>query len=308
MDNTNQPKLEQRYLSFLNKVFLVIHIGFLFLFTELGVTFMMYFNVISILFYLISPVLLKPSRIQLYIGLVALEILLHMSAATICVGLACNFQLCLFGVILFFFIAECILPNKKAKLLPVMVLSILYSVVIVTLYIIGNSTDPLYEIPVNQRKVLSVAIVIIVLLVIIASMLFLTRYMFSEEEKLTKKAEYDALTGLPNRFFMMNALQDIFAQNTMKLYYLAMIDIDNFKKINDTYGHNSGDDALKVLAMTIIRQVKKAVLNIAAGAEKNFCCSENAHRTEFQKEILKHCALRSAQTPSALRGKVSAIP
>ncbi|MFQ7713421.1 MAG: diguanylate cyclase [Agathobacter rectalis] len=46
-------------------------------------------------------------------------------------------------------------------------------------------------------------------------------------------------------------------------YFLAMIDIDDFKKINDSFGHNVGDDALKMLARTIV--------NKARGVELSYC-------------------------------------
>ena len=251
-------EIEYRYLSFINKVFLIIHVGFLLLFADLRITFMVYFNFGSILFYAAAFFLLKTSKMHLYVYLASLEILLHMSAATLCVGLVCNFQLCLFGVILFFFIMECIVPNKKATMSSIMILNTLYSVAIIALYVIGNQIEPFYPLSKRQTGVISVAIVVIVLLIIITCMMFLIRYMLNEEEKLTKKAEYDALTGLPNRFFMMNELQKIFRGNHLDDYYLAMIDIDNFKSINDTYGHNSGDDALKILAMTIMRQSQKS--------------------------------------------------
>ena len=204
---------------------------------------MVYFNLGSILFYTLAFFMLQKFKIHLYVYLASIEILLHMSAATLCVGLGCNFQLCLFGVILFFFIIECILPDKKKSITPVLILSSLYSVAIVALYVAGNRISPFYPLSLTETGILAVVIVIFVLLLIITSMLFLLRYMVHEEEKLTKKAEYDALTGIPNRFFMMDEIQKLFIENGQKDYYLAMIDIDNFKNINDTYGHTTGDDA-----------------------------------------------------------------
>ncbi|WP_164515194.1 GGDEF domain-containing protein [Paenibacillus lentus] len=56
----------------------------------------------------------------------------------------------------------------------------------------------------------------------------------------------DELTGLPSR----RALK----QDMMKLgmnYVIAMLDIDHFKKFNDTYGHDTGDEALKLVASVI---------------------------------------------------------
>lgn len=99
-DHSISEKIEYKYLSFINKVFLVVHIGFLLLFANLKINFMVYFNLGSILFthWLFYAAKFK---IHLYVYLASIEILLHMSAATLCVGLGCNFQLCLFGVILF---------------------------------------------------------------------------------------------------------------------------------------------------------------------------------------------------------------
>ena len=236
-DHSISEKIEYKYLSFINKVFLVVHIGFLLLFANLKINFMVYFNLGSILFYTLAFFMLQKFKIHLYVYLASIEILLHMSAATLCVGLGCNFQLCLFGVILFFFIIECILPDKKKSITPVLILSSLYSVAIVALYVAGNRISPFYPLSLTETGILAVVIVIFVLLLIITSMLFLLRYMVHEEEKLTKKAEYDALTGIPNRFFMMDEIQKLFIENGQKDYYLAMIDIDNFKNINDTYGH-----------------------------------------------------------------------
>ena len=56
-------------------------------------------------------------------------------------------------------------------------------------------------------------------------------------------AFYDELTSLPGR----RALVEDMAKLGMK-YTLAMIDIDHFKKFNDTYGHDTGDDVLKMVA------------------------------------------------------------
>ena len=56
-------------------------------------------------------------------------------------------------------------------------------------------------------------------------------------------AFYDELTSLPGR----RALVEDMAKLGMK-YSVAMIDIDHFKKFNDTYGHDTGDDVLKMVA------------------------------------------------------------
>lgn len=298
-DHSISEKIEYKYLSFINKVFLVVHIGFLLLFANLKINFMVYFNLGSILFYTLTFFLLQTSKMHLYVYLASIEILLHMSAATLCVGLGCNFQLCLFGVILFFFIIECILPDKKKSITPVLILSSLYSVAIVALYVAGNRISPFYPLSLTETGILAVVIVIFVLLLIITSMLFLIRYMVHEEEKLTKKAEYDALTGIPNRFFMMDEIQKLFIENGQKDYYLAMIDIDNFKNINDTYGHNTGDDALKILAKTIILQAQKHGFKYCRWGGEEFLLLGKCRSGEIPKDILEE--LRSAISSNCVR-------
>ena len=66
------------------------------------------------------------------------------------------------------------------------------------------------------------------------------------EKSLLQKAEYDALTGILNR----RAFDQICRNSVEQKEKIAMllIDMDNFKNINDTYGHSGGDIALKELA------------------------------------------------------------
>ncbi len=63
---------------------------------------------------------------------------------------------------------------------------------------------------------------------------------------LQKQAVTDELTGLPNRRSFMDTAENMFrADDKVSLFIL---DIDKFKKVNDTYGHDAGDEVLKALA------------------------------------------------------------
>lgn len=59
-------------------------------------------------------------------------------------------------------------------------------------------------------------------------------------------AEHDFLTGIPNRSRFMSDLNELFISKTPCT--VIMIDIDDFKKINDSMGHTAGDDALQQIA------------------------------------------------------------
>ena len=64
-----------------------------------------------------------------------------------------------------------------------------------------------------------------------------------------KEADYDRrrdfLTGLRNRQDMFELLQDVLSGKREKIRYMFMMDIDNFKMLNDHYGHTYGDECLK---------------------------------------------------------------
>jgi diguanylate cyclase (GGDEF)-like protein len=71
-------------------------------------------------------------------------------------------------------------------------------------------------------------------------------------------ATHDELTGLANRRYMMNLMKDHASRRARGgvPFYIAMVDLDHFKSVNDTYGHAVGDEVLRGFAkeaVTILR-------------------------------------------------------
>ncbi len=68
----------------------------------------------------------------------------------------------------------------------------------------------------------------------------------------------DPLTGLPNRalFFDRLARMLALARRQDRLLALMFLDLDGFKKVNDTYGHRAGDDLLKIVAQRLSSHVR----------------------------------------------------
>ena len=77
-------------------------------------------------------------------------------------------------------------------------------------------------------------------------------------EKLHKQAIYDGLTKVFNRREIMRILKEEFhrAQRTNQPLSIIMLDIDHFKKVNDTYGHPAGDEVLVEITSRIIKALR----------------------------------------------------
>jgi len=93
------------------------------------------------------------------------------------------------------------------------------------------------------------------------------------EEKtqaLEKLAVTDVMTGLYNRRYFNEASQSLFAlaQRTNEPFSVLMIDIDNFKRINDTYGHLKGDEVIRRLAEIIKNNVRHSDVACRYGGEE----------------------------------------
>lgn len=70
------------------------------------------------------------------------------------------------------------------------------------------------------------------------------------QKKLEFLAQYDQLTGLKNRTYVLDSLKGAIARAQRKKNYLTVmfIDLDSFKEINDTWGHDAGDQLLRCMA------------------------------------------------------------
>ncbi len=81
-----------------------------------------------------------------------------------------------------------------------------------------------------------------------------------EEEKILFKANYDHLTGLPNRTLFNDRLQRVVLEGRRGKTNVGMmfIDLDGFKAINDTLGHDAGDVLLKATAERLNKSVRES--------------------------------------------------
>ena len=93
--------------------------------------------------------------------------------------------------------------------------------------------------------------------IIILKLLLITHEKLRIEESL---ADTDLLTGLANRRFLLEQLEREYTRvrRTLEPLTIAFIDLDNFKYVNDTNGHEEGDELLKIVSATFIDNIRKS--------------------------------------------------
>jgi diguanylate cyclase (GGDEF)-like protein len=89
-------------------------------------------------------------------------------------------------------------------------------------------------------------------------------------DQLSYRAQYDGLTGLPNRTKLYETLEAGLARAARggELLGLLYIDLDGFKKINDTYGHDAGDEVLQEAARRMTLAVRRGDMVARIGGDE----------------------------------------
>jgi diguanylate cyclase (GGDEF)-like protein len=123
-----------------------------------------------------------------------------------------------------------------------------------------------------------------------------------QEEGSRNAALHDKLTTLPNRVLLSDRLEHGIAQAKRHRWILAVmfVDLDKFKCINDTYGHQAGDAVLQTVAMRLKRTTRKDDTISRFGGDEFLCVLTELHE---QNEIAMIAVkiLNAIQAPYDLR-------
>lgn len=114
--------------------------------------------------------------------------------------------------------------------------------------------DQLFKQTISQFNfnITLLAVILVLTLAAFGTVLyFLLRSVSRMQTKLQKLANYDRLTDLPNRRFLLDQLAEMTSPSNKKRvpFALYFIDMDNFKKVNDNAGHDAGDELLRHVAI-----------------------------------------------------------
>ncbi len=136
----------------------------------------------------------------------------------------------------------------------------------------------------------------------------------SYQQKLKHEGSTDELTGLANRR-VLNAEIDRYILNSQQFNnkYLVILDLDYFKQINDSYGHDVGDHVLKLLSEILIKHSRKGDVCTRSGGDEFILLLDdyttdqvNAWYTRISNDMLREILHYNAENELDIRFGVSA--
>ncbi|ARU55539.1 response regulator receiver-modulated signal transduction diguanylate cyclase [Oleiphilus messinensis] len=107
--------------------------------------------------------------------------------------------------------------------------------------------------------------------------------------ELQQKASEDALTGLPNRSALFERIE-VLISNTDRAetkLAIALLDLDGFKEVNDTLGHQTGDDLLRQIAARLRKSLRRSDMAARYGGDEFVLVFTNYHSESELMEVVQ---------------------
>lgn len=222
-------------------------------------------------------------------------ILGFMITGVVCMGTEPAFQLYAVGMITCISYFGYLHKRVLKKELPFVPMIAVHVACYIGVYVYARFHDPIYNVP---RSAIDIHIIFNSVATFSIVILFL--YLFHNiairnEEKLERMAMVDNLTGLYNRHYLLAALNQMETKSPVDRW-IALLDIDDFKKVNDTYGHNCGDYILHQIAVLAQETCKDCIVCRWGGEEfiifsaRKSCGSERleALRKKIADEVFRY--------------------
>ena len=241
-------------LFFVNLFLLIVRIYLMIIYVSCGNLVMVRINIASLLFYLLGIYLCYKKQ-GLYTTLAFCEIWIHMLCAVASFGWAASFQNWSFALIAAVYLPAFNSDNQSKSQLQ----SFLFTVIVVATYCIlavmthAIERSTIFDIKNVYTKILFTVNNAITFFSIMMFAIFYTIRNDDKVRELSRKADFDQLTKIYNRHSLDHLGSQIIhnAMDAEKNYHVAIFDLDFFKKINDTYGHATGDIVLVQVANII---------------------------------------------------------
>lgn len=244
----------RQVVTYLTSVMSCIHIVLFVLFFYFDVHMMVIVNVVSILVYIICFVWLYYGKSPYVVfNLCYAEVIIHAMLATFAVGSSCGFLLYMVSMIPIAYYAVYSFSGSGHCVSPFVYIFTTAVAFVISKYA-SWAFEPLYNI--GNSFIQTVIYIVNYLLVVVTIVAFMSTFliqirtleeiMMKKNQRLEVLSTQDVLTGLANRRSINESYKNIIRKN--QDYAVILGDIDDFKRINDTYGHVCGDSVLKAVA------------------------------------------------------------
>lgn len=130
------------------------------------------------------------------------------------------------------------------------------------------------------------------------------------QTRMTYMAQHDQLTGLPNRALFLDRLQTALARARRQGTRLAVLflDLNDFKTVNDLYGHSAGDQLLKAVAATLNQSIRDVDTAARLGGDEFVVLLESIEQPEDAGTVADKL-LANLSSPHTLSGaRVQSVP
>lgn len=256
----------------------IMHLFLLILFIIAKIKFFIILNCFSLTTYVVAYILVRHKKNLGTFLVITYEATLYAFLSTCLLGTESVSIICFFLVLLL----QVLAPYGTVRLRVINSVLIWLAMLISQLFAIN--AEPLIELSETAKHVLSIVnyqITFWGLLVQILAYNYVRRYAAEYSEKqftqMAEQAHTDPLTGLYNRRFA-----DVYFRKLRNVsidceYAVALLDIDDFKIVNDTYGHANGDLVLKELALLLVRNLRKGDMIFRWGGEEFLVVLENVN-------------------------------
>lgn len=278
-----------KYVVFIYDLYILIfHIFLHFIFTNEDILFLKVINLVSILNYFILYIFFKKQKFKIVYFMTIFEIVTFAFITTIFLGnnlLFYTYNVAIIPIMSLYLYYNICIENKKNNIYKITIFIFLLSSILFFMEFIYLGNNNYYIISNESSKMLFFLNSLnIISTIIFNSILFLTIAItiYKEYEKnikdLSYLAMYDALTKLPNRNALNNEIQILKEKNIN--YCVIIADIDDFKQINDSYGHDCGDYVLKEISNILSTYSSKNIKIFRYGGEEILFISSNNYDIE----------------------------
>ena len=277
------------YLSWKQYLWVAATLGVTHCFLEvfylwLGCTPMIIINLASILSYVVCIAYILKGNTTITIYIMEQEVFLHVVLATVFLGIDCGYHLWLFGSFASVFLPFFLPGVDRKPRAQIGIFAVLTIVSFEVLVYLGNHhlLPTTYELKGDIAEFIYHVNSFLTFASIMAYTSFYNYSMTMKAKELKWAAEHDYLTGLFNRQKCQEILsQEIEKEEPDKKLAIASLDIDYFKKVNDSYGHAAGDDVLRGLADIFRAYSAKGITSGRWGGEEFILISTEHSYEEF---------------------------